>query len=138
MRLLYFLTPDIETARRDVDELLLARIPEKQVHVVAKDHQLLQENDIPKAGLRHDSELVPAIERGMAVGGITGLLAGLAAVTFPPAGLVLGSGAIAAITLAGAGFGVVVAPMDRCFRAEFTIYKIRRCRKCRPTSDDGR
>ncbi len=39
------------------------------------------------------------------------MLAGLAAVTFPPGGLVLGGGAVLATTLAGAGFGAVVAPM---------------------------
>jgi hypothetical protein len=35
---------------------------------------------------------VPALQRGVAAGGLAGLLAGALAVTFPPAGLVLGGG----------------------------------------------
>lgn len=111
MRRLYFLIPEADTAKRVVDELLLERISEKQIHVVAKDHHLLQEHGIPEAGLLQESDVVPAIERGLAAGGTTGLVAGLVAVTFPPAGLVLGGGAILATTIAGAAFGAVVGPM---------------------------
>lgn len=111
MHRLYFLIPDHDTARRVVDELLLARIPEKQIHVIAKDENLLQQHDIPEADLAHKSDLLPAIERGAALGGSMGLLGGLLAVTFPPAGLVLGGGAVLIGPLAGAGFGAMVAPM---------------------------
>lgn len=111
MRRHYFLIPDADMARAVVDDLLLARIPERRIHVVAKDHHLLQEKDIPEAGLLQESDIVPAIERGLSVGGITGLVAGIAAVTFPPAGLVLGGGAILGTTVAGAAFGAVVGPM---------------------------
>ena len=47
----------------------------------------------------------------MAVGGVTGILAGVAAVSFPPAGLVLGGGAILATALAGSGIGAWIASM---------------------------
>jgi hypothetical protein len=36
MRRIYFLVPDISTTKRIVDELLLSRIGEKHIHVVAK------------------------------------------------------------------------------------------------------
>lgn len=111
MHRLYFLIPDHEVASRVVDELLLARIPEKQIHVIAKNEYLLQQHDIPEADLSHKSDLIPAIERGAAVGGSIGLIAGLLAVSFPPAGLVLGGGAVLIGPLAGAGFGAAVAPM---------------------------
>jgi len=111
MHRLYFLIPDHTIAKRVVDELLLARIPEKQIHVIAKDEHLLQQHDIPEADLVHRSDLLPAIERGAAVGGSIGLLGGLLAVSFPPAGLVLGGGAVLIGPLAGASFGAVVAPM---------------------------
>ena len=55
--------------------------------------------------------MVPAVERGLAVGGVTGILAGVAAVSFPPAGVVLGGGAILATALAGSGIGVWMASM---------------------------
>lgn len=111
MQRLYFLIPHADTAKAVVDDLLLARIPERRIHIVAKDHHLLEQRQLPAANLLQESDLVPAIEKGLAAGGITGLLAGLAAVTFPPAGLVLGGGAILATTLAGTAFGAVVAPM---------------------------
>jgi len=107
----YFLAPDAKIAKRVVDDLLLARIPERHIHVIAKDHQLLRDKDIPEAGVLQESDFVPAVEKGLAVGGATGLLAGVVAVTFPPAGLALGGGAILATTLVGAGFGAFVAPM---------------------------
>ena len=42
---------------------------------------------------------------------MTGLLAGALAVTYPPAGLVLGAGAILGLTAFGAGFGAWMAGM---------------------------
>ncbi len=94
-----------------MDELLLARIDEKHIHIIAKDESLLDKAHLPEATLMEKSDFIPAIERGVAVGGATGLLAGLVAVTFPPAGLVLGGGALLGITLAGAGFGAWVSGM---------------------------
>lgn len=111
MRRVYFLIPNSEIATRIVDELLLARIPDKHIHVIARDHHMLQEKKLPEAGLLQETDVVPAIEKGLAVGGATGLLVGVAAVTLPPVGLALGGGAILATTLAGAGFGAIVAPM---------------------------
>ena len=40
---------------------------------------------------------MPAVERGLAIGGATGILAGIAAIALPGAGLVLGGGAILGI-----------------------------------------
>lgn len=111
MQRLYFLIPDADTAKVLIGALLLARVPERRIHIIAKDYHLLVQSQLPKANLLHESDLVPAIEKGLAAGGIMGLLAGLAAVSFPPAGLVLGGGAIFATTLSGTAFGSVVAPM---------------------------
>ena len=98
MRRLYFLIPDAEITGRIVNDLLLADIPERQVHIVAKDHELLQDGELPEAGLLQEPQVVPAIEKGLAAGGVAGLLAGLVAVTFPPAGLALGGGALLGAT----------------------------------------
>lgn len=103
MARLYFLVPDAKIARQVVDELLLARIEERNIHVIARAGTPLE--DLPEAGLKEKSDLVKAAQKGTAIGGATGLLAGLVAVTVPPAGLVLGGGAVLATTLAGAGFG---------------------------------
>lgn len=109
MRRLYFMVPSIDTAKTVVDELLLARVDEHHIHVVAKEGTPL--GDLPEANLLQKSDFIPAMERGLAVGGITGVLAGIAAVTFPPAGLVLGGGAILGTSLAGAGFGAWISGM---------------------------
>ncbi len=109
MRRLYFMVPDIDTANTVVDELLLKRVDEHHIHVVAKEGTPM--GDLPEANLFQKSDFIPAMERGVAVGGITGLLAGLAAMTFPPAGLVLAGGAVLGTSLAGAGIGAWISGM---------------------------
>jgi hypothetical protein len=101
--------PSLETTKTVVDELLLKRIDEHHIHVVAKEGTPL--GDLPEANLLQKSDFIPAMERGVAVGGITGVLAGIAAVTFPPAGLILGGGAILGTSLAGAGIGAWISGM---------------------------
>jgi hypothetical protein len=99
-----FLLPDVMTAQKIVDDLLLARIEEKHLHVLAKRGMPLGE--LPEASWRQKSDLVAAIERGIAAGGATGLAVGLVALLFPPADLVVAGGAVLlATTLGGAGFG---------------------------------
>jgi len=109
MRRIYFLIPDLETANKVTDELLLARIDERHIHVIAREGTEL--GDLPKASLLQTSDVIPAVERGLAVGGVTGILAGVAAVSFPPAGLVLGGGAILATAIAGSGIGAWLSSM---------------------------
>jgi len=109
MRRIYFLVPSIEAARSIVHDVQRAGIEEKHIHVVAKEGTALE--DLPEATLVQKSDLIPSIERGVAAGGLVGLLAGMAAVTFPPAGLVLGGGALLGITVFGAGFGAWMSSM---------------------------
>jgi hypothetical protein len=108
-RRLYFLLPNVQTAKIVVDELLLARIEERHIHVLAREGTPM--NHLPEATLLQKSDFVHGVEQGIAVGGATGVLAGLVAVTFPPAGLVIGGGALLGIALAGAGVGAWVSSM---------------------------
>ena len=105
MRRLYFLIPSVDSAKTIVDELLLARIEQRHIHIAAADHHALTEANLPEANLLQESDFVPAVERGVAIGGATGILAGVAAVALPGVGLALGGGAILGIGLAGAGLG---------------------------------
>ena len=111
MRRLYFLIPTIDSAKTIVDELLLARVEQRHMHIAAADHHALTEANLPEANLLQESDFVPAVERGLAIGGATGILAGIAAVALPGVGLVLGGGAILGIGLAGAGLGAWVSSM---------------------------
>ena len=109
MRRLYFLVPTVASARMINDELLLARVEERHIHVIAKEGTEME--DLPEATLTQKSDVIPALERGIAIGGVGGVLAGVVAVTFPPAGLALGGGAILATGLAGVGLGSLMSTM---------------------------
>ncbi len=111
MRRLYFLIPNIDSAKTIVDELLLARIEQRHIHIVAADHHALLEANLPEANLLQESDFIPAVERGFAIGGATGILAGIAAIAIPGIGLALGGGAILGIGLAGAGVGAWASGM---------------------------
>lgn len=100
---LYFLLPDVESARRVVEDLLVRRVEERHIHLIARSGIPLE--DLPEASLAQKTDLIPSLERGVAIGGATGAIAGLIAIAIPPAGLILGGGAVLALAVAGAGFG---------------------------------
>jgi hypothetical protein len=109
MRRLHVILPDEERCRVVVDELRAAGVPEHHLHVVASlVHDL---EGLPEAGVWQRTELAHGIEWGVGLGGVAGLIGGVLAVAFPPAGLVLGGGALFAGTAAGAGVGGVVSAM---------------------------
>jgi hypothetical protein len=103
MRRLYFLMPDIAITHELVKELLLSHVEERYIHVIAKEGIPME--DLPEASLLQKSDFIPAIERGVALGAVTGLAAGMVAMAFPPAGLVLGGGAVFAMGAVSAGIG---------------------------------
>ena len=109
MRRIYFLVPDIATTKKIVDDLLLTRIEEKHIHVIAKRGTPLEE--LPEANLLQKNDFIPAVEQGLALGGATGMLAGLVAVALPPASTVIAGGVILATTLASAGVGAWLSGM---------------------------
>ncbi len=109
MKRIYFLVPDIATTKKIVDELLLARIEERHIHVLAKRGTPLE--DLPEANLLQKSDFIPAVEQGLALGGSSGMLAGLVAVALPPASTVIAGGVLLATTIAGAGVGAWISGM---------------------------
>ena len=107
MRRLYFLLPGLEVTHKVVDELLLARVDEHHLHVIAAEGTEL--GDLPKASLLQKSDFLPAMERGVGLGGATGVLAGLVALAMP--GVVIAGGAMLAMGLLGAGMGAWLGGM---------------------------
>ena len=85
MKRLCFLSPNVEHTRQVVDALKANDIPETQIYVIAKEGIAIEE--LPDAG-PEDNDFLPAYERGIAIGGTGGLLAGLIAMVFPAAELV--------------------------------------------------
>lgn len=106
-RRVYFLAPDLDSVHAIVDELKAMDVPEGHIHVIGSLCYDL--DDLPRATELERTELKRGLELGIGLGGSAGLLGGLLAVTFPPAGLVLGGGAVLLTTVTGAGFGGLVA-----------------------------
>jgi hypothetical protein len=108
MKRIYFLIPNIDITKKVVDDLLLARVDEGHIHVLAKRNTPL--DDLPAASFLQKSDFIPALAQGTMVGGLVGIAFGLAAV------LILGSlklnGVMVLVSaILGAGFGAWVSSM---------------------------
>lgn len=101
MKRLYFLAPDAALAHAIVDELR-KEVDERHLYVLADADTPLHESPAPPP---QEDEFAAALQTGVAVGGGAGLFIGLTALAFPPAGLVVGGGALLLSTALGAGIG---------------------------------
>lgn len=108
-RRLYFMLPDVSSARSLLDALLLARIEEKHMHFCAKEGTALP--DMPEASFLQKTDLVHGVESGMLIGGGAGLLGGILLVLFPPDGIHLQMVTILAAAIGGTVFGAWVSGM---------------------------
>lgn len=70
-RRLYFLLPDLRSANVIHNELLLARIEERHMHVLAKEGVPL--DGLPEANLLQKSDLIHGLQMGMYIGGVMGM-----------------------------------------------------------------
>lgn len=84
-RRLYFMLPDVRSARSMLDEMLLARIPVQRIHFLAR--RGLLPADLPEANVLQKTDLVHGAQLGVVIGAGAGLIGGLAAVLFPPDGM---------------------------------------------------
>jgi len=109
-RRLYYLLPDVSSARALLDELLLKRIEERHMHFLARDGTLPA--DMPDANFLQKTDLVHGAQMGMMIGGAAGLLAGALLVLFPPEGLTLQTLAVLVAGLGGALFGAWASGMN--------------------------
>jgi len=103
------MVPDTTSTRQIRDELLLAQIENSHIHVMAKDGTPLA--GLHEASILQKSDFVHGAETGLAVGGGIGIIAGLVAVFFPPAGVDLQLVTILLTALIGAAFGAWVSSM---------------------------
>jgi len=105
---LYFLLPNLEETNNTVDELLLARIDEHHIHVMAKQGTDL--GDLPEATIFQTSDLVHGVEAGMVIGGLTGLVGSLVAIYSMQASSTMGL-IVLGCTVFGAVLGIWTAGM---------------------------
>ena len=71
-RRLYFLLPAVSNAKIVHNELLLARIEERNMHVLARDDISLV--GLPEASILEKSDLIHGLQLGFVVGGLTGII----------------------------------------------------------------
>jgi hypothetical protein len=108
-RRLYFVLPDIDSARSMLNDMLLARIEIRHIHFLAQRDTLPP--DLPEASVLQKTDLVHGAQTGIVTGGIVGALAGLFFVLFPPEGVTLKLVTVLAAALIGALFGAWASSM---------------------------
>jgi len=107
-RRLYFMLPNPKIANSIVNELLLARISDKRIHLLAKDMHSLQ--GMPAANIFQSSDIIHGLELGLIIGGLTGALFGTALSLSP--NIFLSSGGLILIsTLSGSIMGAWASAM---------------------------
>ena len=108
-RRLYFVLPDIESARTMLNDMLLARIECRHIHFLGKRGTLPP--DLPEATVWQKTDIVHGAQTGLLIGGIVGAAAGGLLVMYPPEGVTLKLVAVLMVALGGAFFGAWASSM---------------------------
>jgi hypothetical protein len=108
-RRLYFLLPDVDSARRTANDLLLARIEDRHMRFLARRGTDLGE--LHEASYLQKTDLAHGAGIGLAIGGIGGLLLGVALVAFPIEGTQPQLVAVLVAAIVGAVLGAWMASM---------------------------
>lgn len=96
-RRIYWLLPDLASARRTMKDLLFARIAVGHIHFVTPENA--DTTGLHVANVLQTSDLLRSARMGLVLGGLTGVVAGIAAALFFP---VAGESGIAALRAATA------------------------------------
>ncbi|MFN2644543.1 MAG: DUF1269 domain-containing protein [Burkholderiales bacterium] len=108
-RRLYFLLPDVESATRAANDLLLARIEDRHMHFLAKRGTDLGE--LHEASYVLKTDLVRGAGIGLLFGALGGVLLGYLIVNHPPEGTHPGLVAAVIASLVGALLGLWMGSM---------------------------
>jgi hypothetical protein len=106
---MYVTLPDLASAKKLADDLLLARVEDRNMHFLARRGTDL--GDLHEASFLQKTDTVHGAFVGMVLGGAMGVVIGLALVHFPPGGMSLQLVAVLVAALVGAGLGMWVAAM---------------------------
>jgi hypothetical protein len=108
-RRLYFILPDVESARTMLNDMLLARIEVKHIHFLGRRGTLPP--DLPEATVLQKTDIVHGAQTGLLIGAVVGAAAGGLVVMFPPEGMTLKLMAVLVVALGGALFGAWASSM---------------------------
>jgi len=109
-RRIYWLLPDLASARATMDDLLLARIDEGHIYFVAREDADMR--GLHAANVWQTSDVIRSAEIGLILGAaLGGILGSIIAVGYPVFGDKPEWGWIAALAVAGALFGVWTSTM---------------------------
>lgn len=108
-RRLYFLLPDVDSARHTANDLLLARIEDRHMRFLARRGTDLGE--LHEASYLQKTDLAHGAGIGLALGGLGGLLLGTALVAFPIEGTHPQLVAVLVAAIVGAVLGAWMASM---------------------------
>ena len=109
-RRIYWLLPDLESAQRTMDDLLLARIAMSRIHFVAREGSDM--SGLHSASVLQTSDVVRSAQMGLIIGaGVGALLGALVAVYYPIVGDSPQWGLAAGLAVAGALFGTWTSTM---------------------------
>lgn len=97
---LYFVLPNVRSAREIADDLLLARIEDRYMYFLARHG--VQLGNLHEASLMQKTDFLHAAGSGMVLGGIAGLIAGVIVLLTPPEGIHLQLVTVLIFTLIGA------------------------------------
>jgi hypothetical protein len=106
---IFWLLPDLASARRTMDDLLLARLENSHIHFVARDGSDM--TGLHEANLFQTSDIVHAAEMGLMVGGGVGVVAGVVVAMFPIVSDTPQWGLVGVLAVLGAVFGAWASSM---------------------------
>ena len=111
MRLRMYLTlPDVTSARKLADDLLLARIEDRHMHFLARRGTDLA--PLREASYIEKTDAVPGAFKGAVMGGVLGILVGGLLVSFPlPDGTSMELVTVLIAAIVGAGLGAWISSM---------------------------
>ncbi|MGZ5034770.1 MAG: DUF1269 domain-containing protein [Usitatibacter sp.] len=110
MRLRMYVTlPDLSSARKLANDLLLTRIEDKHMHFLARRGTDLGE--LHEASYLQKTDAVHGAFTGLVIGGVVGVVVGLLLVNFPPGGISIQLVAVLIAAIVGSMLGIWLASM---------------------------
>jgi hypothetical protein len=108
-RRLYYVIPDLASARRIMDDLLLARVEERHIHCLARSGTPMK--GLHEANVLQKTDLVHGAQVGLLLGALLGCVVGGAVVWYFPVAGIWQTVTVLAATIIGALFGIWVSSM---------------------------